>query len=52
MGGGYTWPYLWYRVAALQDRMVKPSRFAWRLWERPPRPWSNKGLYVDYALVQ
>ncbi len=23
--------------------------FAWRLWERPPRPWSDKGLYVDYA---
>ena len=24
--------------------------FAWRLWERPPRPWSDKALYVDYAL--
>jgi hypothetical protein len=24
--------------------------FAWRLWERSPRPWSDKALYVDYAL--
>jgi hypothetical protein len=23
--------------------------FAWRLWERSPRPWSDKALYVDYA---
>jgi glutamine synthetase len=27
------------------DMEMEP--FAWRLWERSPRPWSDKALYVD-----
>jgi hypothetical protein len=38
------------RKASWHILRLTALRAAWRLWERPPRPWSNKGLYVDYAL--
>jgi hypothetical protein len=28
---------------------TSPENKGPRLWERPPRPWSDKALYVDYA---